>query len=161
MKHEPSLVRDDESDFLMRLLFDAYYWFDESLQRSLQANNIPTLSRSQSMVMVCLEEGIRRPSALARKLRVSRQAMQKTLADMEGKGYLRLVSDPEDRRAKSVRLSKIGKQRQEMAKKCLRTMEGELRTRLGSAKINSLTRALAEDWGDSAVVDASSKTTRN
>jgi hypothetical protein len=90
----------DEPDFLMRLLFDAYYWFDESLQRSMQAQNIPTLSRSQSMVMICLGEGIRRPSTLARKLRVSRQAMQKTLADLEAKGYLRLVPDPEDRRAK-------------------------------------------------------------
>ncbi len=154
MKQESSSATANESDYLMRLLFDAYYWFDESLQRSMQAHNIPTLSRSQSMVMICLEEGIRRPSALARKLRVSRQAMQKTLADMEAKGYLRLVSDPEDRRAKFVRLSKIGKQRQDIAKKCLRTMESELSTRLGAAKITALTRTLADDWGDTASVES-------
>ena len=62
-------------------------------------------------------EGISRPSALARKLRVSRQAMQKTLADLEDKGYLKLVPDPDDRRAKHVRLSRTGKRRPEAARR--------------------------------------------
>jgi DNA-binding MarR family transcriptional regulator len=138
----------DEPDFLMRLLFDAYYWFDESLQRSMQAQNIPTLSRSQSMVMICLGEGIRRPSTLARKLRVSRQAMQKTLADLEAKGYLRLVPDPEDRRAKYVRLSRTGKQRQSNARDSLRKLEAELRDRVGSGTVDDLTQALQASWGE-------------
>jgi len=138
----------NDNDFLMRLLFDGYYWFDEGLQRSMQAKNIPTLSRSQSMVMICLGEGIRRPSALARKMRVSRQAIQKTLADLESKGYLKLVPDLEDKRAKSVRLSKIGKQRQLAARDILRDMEDELKTRLGSGKLGALNQALLTDWGE-------------
>lgn len=147
-------LQNDEPDFLMRLLFDAYYWFDESLQRSMQAQNIPPLSRSQSMVMICLVEGIHRPSALARKLRVSRQAMQKTLADLEEKGYLRLVPDPEDRRAKHVRLSKTGKLRQSNARDYLRTLEDELKARLGNRKIAALTDALQSDWGDPSAIEA-------
>lgn len=143
----------DESEFLMRLLFDAYYWFDESLQRSMQAQNIPPLSRSQSMVMICLVEGITRPSALARKLRVSRQAMQKTLADLEAKGYLRLEPDPEDRRAKHVRLSKIGIQRQNSARVYLRNLEEELRVRLGTRPVAALTDALQADWGDPSTIE--------
>jgi len=141
-----------EPDFLMRLLFDGYFWFDESLQRSMQAQNIPPLSRSQSMVMVCLVEGISRPSALARKLRVSRQAMQKTLADLEDKGYLHLEPDPEDRRAKHVRLSRTGKQRQKSARDYLRTLEAELKDRVGSRTLKALAAALQEDWGEPPAV---------
>ena len=132
---------------MMGLLFDAYFWFDESLQRSMQAKNIPPLSRSQSMVMICLVEGISRPSVLARELRVSRQAMQKTLAEMEAKGYLRLEPDSKDRRAKHVRLSRVGKQRQNSARAHLRTLEAELRKRLGSSRVTALTSALKADWG--------------
>ena len=154
MKNKPDSGNADESEFLMRLLFDAYYWFDESLQRSMQAQNIPPLSRSQSMVMICLVEGITRPSALARKLRVSRQAMQKTLADLEAKGYLRLEPDSEDRRAKHVRLSKIGMRRQNSARVYLRNLETELRDRVGSATIKSLTGALVTDWGEPPAVKA-------
>jgi DNA-binding MarR family transcriptional regulator len=153
MKNKPDSGNVDESEFLMRLLFDAYYWFDESLQRSMQAQNIPPLSRSQSMVMICLVEGITRPSALARKLRVSRQAMQKTLADLEAKGYLRLEPDPEDRRAKHVRLSKIGIQRQNSARVYLRNLEQELRTRLGARTVTALSDALQADWGDPSAIE--------
>jgi DNA-binding MarR family transcriptional regulator len=151
---QPSPVPpNDEPDFLMRLLFDAYYWFDESLQRSMQAQNIPPLSRSQSMVMICLVEGIHRPSALARKLRVSRQAMQKTLADLEEKGYLKLVPDPEDRRAKHVHLSKTGRMRQSSARDYLRTLEMKLKTRLGARKVAALSEALQADWGDPSAME--------
>ena len=153
MKNKPDSGNADESEFLMRLLFDAYYWFDESLQRSMQAQNIPPLSRSQSMVMVCLVEGITRPSALARKLRVSRQAMQKTLADLEAKGYLRLEPDPEDRRAKHVRLSKTGRQRQTNARVYLRNLEQELRTRLGARAVTALSDALQADWGEPSAIE--------
>lgn len=138
----------DKPELLMRLLFDAYYWFDESLQRAMKAQNIPTLSRSHSMIMICLGQGIRRPSDLARKLRVSRQAMQKSLADLEAQGFLRLVPDPDDGRAKTVRLSHIGRQRQDSARDCLRNLEAELRKRVGKRNVTAMTAALLADWGE-------------
>ncbi len=152
MKTKSPSKPTEERDFMMRLLFDAYFWFDESLQRSMQAQDIPPLSRSQSMVMICLVEGISRPSVLARKLRVSRQAMQKNLADMEAKGYLRLDPDPEDRRAKHVRLSRTGKQRQKNARDALRSLEAELKSRIGARKVTALTDALTADWGQPPAV---------
>lgn len=135
----------------MRLLFDAFSWFDESLQHSMQVSGVPGLSRSQSMVMIYLGEGIRRPAALARRLRVSRQAMHKTIADLEVKGYVRLAQDPDDRRAKIVRLSATGRQRHRKAQACLRQLEEELRSRVGQRTVGSLVKALQADWGESPV----------
>ncbi len=128
-----------ERDFLMRRLFDAFSWFDESLQHSMQISGVPGLSRSQSMVMVYLGEGVRRPAALARKLRVTRQAMHKTILDLEDKGYVQLVADPDDRRAKIVQLSPTGLQRHSKAKACLTELERELVARLGRATVAALT----------------------
>lgn len=135
----------------MRRLFDAFSWFDESLQQSMQVSGVPGLSRSQSMVMIYLGEGVRRPAALARKLRVTRQAMHKTIADLEAKGYVQLVPDPDDRRAKIVRLSSTGLQRHRQAQVCLTALEKELEARLGRRAVAALTKALRADWGESPV----------
>lgn len=135
----------------MRQLFDAYSWFDESLQHSMQVSGVPGLSRSQSMVMIYLGKGVRRPAALARKLRVTRQAMHKTINDLEANGYVQLVPDPDDRRAKIVRLSATGLQRHRKAQACLMALEKELRKRLGTKKVAALSDALLADWGDSPV----------
>jgi len=80
--------------------------------------------------------------------------MQKTLADLEDKGYLRLVPDPEDRRAKHVRLSRTGKQRQNNARDYLRILEAELRARVGSDSIKKLVETLEADWGEPPAVKA-------
>lgn len=140
-----------ERDFLMRQLFDAFSWFDESLQTSMEESGVPGLSRSQSMVMVYLGEGVRRPAALARKLRVTRQAMHKTIADLESKGYVQLVPDPDDGRAKIVRLSRTGLQRHRKAEACLTALEKELDVRLGRRTVAGLIKALGADWGDAPV----------
>jgi DNA-binding MarR family transcriptional regulator len=79
--------------------------------------------------------------------------MQKTLADLENKGYLRLEPDPEDRRAKHVRLSKIGIQRQNSARVYLRNLEQELRTRLGARTVTALSDALQAEWGDPSAIE--------
>ncbi len=140
-----------KQDFLMRHLFDAFSWFDESLQNSMQNSGVPGLSRSQSMVMIYLGEGVRRPAALARKLRVTRQAMHKTIADLEAKGYVQLVPDPDDRRAKIVRLSRTGLERHSKAQACLTGLEKELDTRLGRGTFAALNEALRANWGESPV----------
>ncbi len=148
MNTDISLELTEKPDILMGLLFDAYSWFDESLQCLMQAQNIPPLSRSQSMVMICLVGGSSRPSELARKLRISRQAMQKNLAEMEAKGYLHLKPDLQDRRAKHVCLSEAGKQRQHSARVHLRILEAELTSKIGSRNVAALRKALQADWGN-------------
>lgn len=136
-----------QKHYLMRLLLDAYSWFDESLQHSMQVSGVPVLSRSQSMVMVYIGEGVRRPSALARRLRVSRQAMHKSLGELEQKGFLQLVPDPADRRAKIVRLSPTGLKHHRKALACLNRLEEELEARIGPRMVAALSSALQAQWG--------------
>jgi DNA-binding MarR family transcriptional regulator len=49
-----------------------------------------------------------RPSALAQRSGVTKQAMSQLIHELEARGYVEQVSDPADTRAKIVRLSKRG-----------------------------------------------------
>ncbi len=132
---------------LMRGLLHGFYWCDECLQGSLSAGGWPALSRTQSMIMINLSDGITRPSDLARAIGVSRQAIQRTLMEMEHDGFLHLEPDPQDGRAKIVRLSGDGKGIFGTALRTIAQMEVELKRRLGATAVDELRRILYADWG--------------
>lgn len=71
------------TNYLMRGLLHGFYWCDESLQNLLKAAGKPELSRTRSMIMVNISDGITRPADLARNIGISRQAIQQTLVEME------------------------------------------------------------------------------
>ncbi len=136
---------------LMRGLLHAFYWCDEYLQKSLAAGGWPSLSRTQSMIMVNLSDGITRPSDLARAIGVSRQAIQRTLLEMEEEGLIHLVPDPRDGRAKIVQTSTDGKGIYLTALRTIARMEAELEKRLGKRSVAELHRILYADWGPATV----------
>lgn len=134
--------------FLMRGLLHAYYWADESLQNLLHEGGWPTLPPTQSMIMVNVADGVTRPAELARRLGVSRQAIQQTLAEMESIGLLQLAPDPVDARAKVVQFSPRGASIQRAAFRAIRMVDQELERRLGARDFAVLRRVLLErDWG--------------
>jgi DNA-binding MarR family transcriptional regulator len=51
----------------------------------------------------------RRPSSIAERAGVSKQAVNHVLRDLERLGYVRLVADADDRRARVVRLTERGR----------------------------------------------------
>jgi DNA-binding MarR family transcriptional regulator len=145
------------SDFLMRGLLHAYYWTDESLQNLLRADGRPTLPRTQSMIMVNVADGCTRPAELARRLGISRQAVQQTIAEMEAMRLIQLSPDPDDARAKVVQFSPKGASIQRAALRAIRAVDAELERRLGKREFDSLKRVLLDkDWG--AVMEAPEQT---
>lgn len=138
-----------QPDYLMRGLLHAYYWVDESLQNHLKASGWPRVSRTQSMIMVNISDGIARPVDLARNLGISRQAVQQVLADMEKQGLIHLVADPQDARAKVVRFSSRGRGIGEAAQSAIAAIDREIETRLGAPLFAKMREALLErDWGE-------------
>ncbi len=136
---------------VMRGLLRAFYWCDESLQRSLAAAGWPALSRTQSIIMVTLSDRITRPSDLARAIGVSRQAIQRTLVEMEQEGLIHMVPDPKDGRAKIVQPSTDGRGIYQAALRTIALMERELERRFGKKAMNDLRQILYADWGPIAV----------
>jgi DNA-binding MarR family transcriptional regulator len=134
-------------EYLIVPLLQAFYWFDDGLQAYLQDKGWAQVTRPQSMVMVNIVTGVRRPSDIARNLGVSRQAIHATIAQMVEMGMLELKDDPEDGRSKIVAIAAQGQAMRADANEAVKALTGELARRIGKAKVANLAAALAADWG--------------
>ncbi len=133
---------------LAQLIIRAFYWMDEGLQQNLRKAGGPEVSHAQSMVILVIGEGVRRPSQIAERLGISRQAVHQSLRELVSMGLVELVADQEDKRAKVVKLSKTGMPKHLVAADILERLEGALGARIGKRKVKQLREALESDWGE-------------
>jgi len=85
-----------------------------------------------------------RPSELAQELRVSKQAVNDLLRDLERAGYLRREVDPEDRRGRLIRLTDKGIELEDIIRIAARDAEVRLERELGRARLRTLRSALID-----------------
>lgn len=135
---------------LPQLLLRAFYWMDEGLQGNLRRLGGPEISHSQSMMILTIGEGIGRPSAIAERLGISRQAVHQALRILLDAGIIEMAPDPADARAKVARLSDSGRPLHRLAAQILEALELELARRIGAADAGALRAALEKPWGEPA-----------
>jgi len=83
-----------------------------------------------------------RLTELARRSRMTKQGMMLLVDDLEQRGYVRRVPDPEDARAKIVRLTARGRRYVAEARRAVATIEVRLRRDLGQRGYEALQDAL-------------------
>ncbi|MGR4892670.1 MarR family winged helix-turn-helix transcriptional regulator [Sphingopyxis sp. LARHCG72] len=137
-----------DSPFLMMNLLSAVYWFDEALQAALKEAGIPNVSRAQSMLIANISAGEHRATRIARNLGVTRQAISLMLSELEARGIVELVPDPDDRRARIVRFAENANDTRRAAAKALHYLELKLVERIGLPAYHGLRDAMRMDWGD-------------
>jgi DNA-binding MarR family transcriptional regulator len=93
----------------------------------------------------------RRPSELASEARVSRQAMNYLLGELERLGYLVRRHDPDDRRSKRVHLTERGREVVRTIRGTVRRIEAEWEQELGAARF-ALLRELLGDLNETTLV---------
>jgi DNA-binding MarR family transcriptional regulator len=140
-------MEDQPNEVLMRGLLRAYYWMDESLQNGLQKAGFLPRTRTQTMILINISNGVTRAAELARVLGVSRQAIQQQINELERDDLVTQLPDPDDRRANRIVFSERGSQLINAALATLRQSEQALAIRLGYETVNQLRRALMADWG--------------
>ncbi len=86
----------------------------------------------------------RRPSELAAEARMTRQAMNYLLGQMQQLGYLTRDDDPEDQRFKRVRLTTRGHAATKAIRDILAEIEAELEQQLGPAQLDQLRQLLIQ-----------------
>ena|SRR3990167_669522 len=133
---------------LAQLFMRAFYWADEGLQNSLKQKGWPTITRAQSLVFVNIGEGVTRPSDIASRVGVTRQAIHQTINELVEMGFLKLEPDPRDRRAKVVVFTETGAKIGGDAVDALQQIEQSLSSRIGGARVSALREALTQEWGD-------------
>jgi len=98
--------------------------------------------------MINVLSGNNKPSAIARKMGISRQAAHTTISQMVKLDMLKLIDDPADGRAKIVVVTEKGRAMREHADEAARRLTQELRNRIGSDAVDNLFNAFAREWGD-------------
>ena len=134
-------------EVLMRGLLRAYYWMDESLQNGLQRAGYRPRTRTQTMILIHISNGVTRAAELARALGVSRQAIQQQINDLEADDLVAQIPDPTDKRANRIVFSERGAALINQAMETLRGAEQTLAMRIGYEKVGQLRNALMSDWG--------------
>eukprot|EP01030_Chromulinospumella_sphaerica_P015645 gene15645-15459_t len=99
------------------------------------------------MIMANVVIGVRKPSDIARNLGISRQAVHTTINQMVEMGMLELRDDIDDRRAKIVAISEMGREMGRDADLAMAAMSAELRRRIGTRNVDNLIKAFSADWG--------------
>lgn len=149
MKQNVAAAADPQQDHgLLRGLVHAAYWLDDGLQAYMLKHAGVSLPRAQSMAMVYLTEGVDRPSDLAAKLAVSKQAAQQVLKALAQKGIIEMKPDPSNGRQKRIVLTERGRTLRTIARRGLFALQAELNKRIGTKKLLALESALNADWGE-------------
>ena len=133
--------------YVMSGLLEGWDWFDNSLQNILRANGYPALNKSQSMMVLYISAGVHRPIEIARKMRLSRQAIRHIANQLIALGLLRSVEDREDKRSRRLQFTDSSNNSRDFADKVIFGLEGVLKERIGAENVAELKRILRLDWG--------------
>lgn len=106
------------------------------------------LSKADLQLLANLDCGETYASELARRMKVSRQAIGKLLKNLVADGYVSLETDPKRANTKVIVITDAGRQLVFDAIAELNRLEEELAKRIGESDARALRRALEADWGD-------------
>lgn len=87
-----------------------------------------------------------RPSTLAERAGISKQAMNQLLRSLEGFGYLERLEGRGDRRSREVQLTKRGRAAYSKMADILRDIEREWSVELGARRVSQLKALLVRVW---------------
>ena len=85
-----------------------------------------------------------RPSELAGRLRISKQALNHLLGQLEQRGYISRDPDPEDQRSKRISLTERGTRAGLVIREAVREMEESWERQLGARRFAQLRSLLQE-----------------
>lgn len=130
---------------LGRLLLEAHRALGAELVATLAERGYPDARPGHAVVFLHIDRRTgTRLTELARRARMTKQGMMLVVDDLEQRGYVRRVPDPEDARAKVVRLTARGRRYVAEARRSAAALEARARRDLGDRRYETLRDALEE-----------------
>jgi len=134
---------------LSRLLLEASRALGAEMVADLGERGFPDARPGHTAVFLHIDRRSgTRLTDLARRSRMSKQGMMLLVDDLENRGYVRRVPDPEDARAKVVRLTARGRRYAAEARRVVIAVETRARRELGERRYEALRGALDELIGN-------------
>lgn len=142
------MASDYEHRYLMSGLLAGWDWFDNGLQNVVRSAGYQPLNKTQSMMMLYISAGVYRPIEIARKMRLSRQAIRHIGNQLIKIGMLKARPDPSDGRSVILSFTSRSFSLRSFAEESIRGLEHALESRLGKRKVAVLREILDLDWGE-------------
>lgn len=145
-----SAAPDDLPGPLTVLLGAASQSVLRSLTARLRARGYDAITEPHLVLFGNLDCGATHAAQIAQRMRVSRQAISKTLRELQTLEFLRLEDDPDRRNQKLVVMTERGMQLAVEARSELRDIEAEIADQIGADAMAALRVALEKGWGTAA-----------
>jgi len=131
-----------------RLLLDAFRAFENELAQILGSKGFTDVTPGNFNVMRHLNPEGMRLSELAKDAQISKQAIGKMIGELEQKGYVELIPDEMDGRAKYVRFTNRGRKLIDLAINIVSEMENNYQSLLGKKGYNKLRQSISHiyEW---------------
>jgi DNA-binding MarR family transcriptional regulator len=126
------------------LISAAYLWNTRAIERVNEDAGRPVLRDAHTRLFPHIGFEAVRIVDLAAKVGVSKQAVSPLVADMAREGVVEILPDPDDARAKRVRLTKAGVRAFLHGTQVLVDIERDLEARVGKATMARMRRDLAK-----------------
>jgi DNA-binding MarR family transcriptional regulator len=137
----------EDADLSLASLFAGWALADE-LQRRLAADGLGDIRFGDGLVFQHLVGGPMTIGALAERLEVTQQAVSKSVADLERRGYVARGADPDDARARRVALTERGEAAIAGGRRHRAAIAAELAERLGPRRVEGARRVLVDVIAD-------------
>lgn len=118
-----------------------------SLTARLRAGGFLTITESHLVLFGNLDCGATHAAQIAHRMQVSRQAISKTLRELQALGFIQLDDDHYRRNQKLVVMTKRGMQLAVAARSELRAIETAIANEIGARAMAALRGALEKGWG--------------
>jgi DNA-binding MarR family transcriptional regulator len=130
---------------LGRLLLEGHRAMATELVALLVERGYPDIRAGHAAVFLHIDRRAgTRLTELARRAHMTKQGMMLVVDDLEGRGYVRRVSDPEDGRAKVVKLTAHGRRCAAESRRAAQALETQTRRLLGDRRYETLRETLEE-----------------
>jgi DNA-binding MarR family transcriptional regulator len=129
---------------LSHLLLDAFRSLDREIAAALEDRGAGELRPSQALALLQVERTGTRLSELSPRAGITKQAMMQLVDNLQEMGCVRRVPDPQDSRAKIVRLTARGLRLRASSRKAIQAVESRIRRRLGGRRYEGLRGLLVE-----------------
>jgi DNA-binding MarR family transcriptional regulator len=127
---------------LIRLLDVAFDDFSDELSRRVEAAGFTDIRPGHGCVFGTIDPEGSRLTDLAQRANMTKQSVGEATSDLEQRGYLERVPDPNDGRAKIIRLTERGREAQAIGRRLIDDLEREWAERYGDARVAALREAL-------------------
>jgi|SRR5437764_2061854 len=127
---------------LIALLDGALHEFQAELHERVHAAGYSDIRPGHGCVFGTIEEDGSRLTDLAGRANMTKQSVGEAASDLELRGYVERVPDPEDGRAKIIRLTDKGREAQAVGRRLIAELEADWAERYGEERVAALRDAL-------------------